>query len=1084
MLNPYANQFCPKGGWRRHCGESCLYKHFEDKNGKNSHPLSNNSETAEIANAQNDGSSRYRSKLRKKTSLPYNNNDVTPTKVSGGLIGVVRNIRKSPASSRPRSPTNSSKESRVHHHESSVSDVLAEDSLEESIVDECNQSLLNMNSMRRKRHGLKGVYGGGRDYVATGLQNNNNTCYMNAVIQCFAKSDDLYGMLMAGKEGKGISQCSGSLTDELRFLTMVLRSGEYKYVTPGDFRQKVVESFARFSGNSQHDAHEFLTSLMGSIKREMGAEGHSVNFEGEYESTVSCGSCKGTSSPKSEEFNTIHVNIPKGVNSIACGIRKLLEEEKLEEYTCDICSNKGPSTKYLRFSHLPDVLVLQIKRFTYDKLGFSSKNAKEVNFAHNMNIEDKMGRKVNYDLVSLVNHIGLTTGGHYTAYCKDNISSKWQYCNDTKVTEVNVNEIKKKDVYMLFYRKTGMTVKPTVSDPIETSQTKRSRNPSLKVREEQERNEWKDQMTKSVKLSTIKNTNNDTDKGASIKEIPNTDLNDHDEIEDGVEVFCYCKKTAAGIMIDCSMCKDWFHTNCFDYVCDSCKPLTNSSSEGVVDQERVDETALDTSMKRKSKATSVPSIKQKYEEESKTLKKTIKDLEKKLAAKNKSLDSMTLTAENAQKNLKDERIKSAHLEKEVLDLQVMVESKESEIKELKVEIKTHENIMGKTIGGYTSPDGNGENRGTDQAKMEDFSVQIKELKSKHNTIVNKKNDELRNLKVTVAVLENDIAEQKADKEKLEVSLSARKLENDRIQEINDLLVKKSKFEDNPVSREKDVVSEKPEKLDKDKKSHSGKEKNVTIGGKENFGNDGNGKDGNKISYKKDQKKRGGIVKENAMKPVCINSFNEGVCHDTECHKVKWHNINMKKVKRGMCVYKFGKTGVCPWGPKCMYTHDIPTEILEDPNVRKNQALKLVEVEEKSNSRFQKAKPENTEEDSTQPRSLSMEKGGDKMLHRNKGHHIQLPVRKNKQNQRSENKNNNVNQRGKHGHIGEMYQDKERIVRTGDGERQNFDPFLELIKPMIMDQMKKFLGSQERMIQNSMKEIIANQLSQMTQLNLV
>ena len=29
-MNPFGKTMCPKSGWRRQCGEKCMYKHYED----------------------------------------------------------------------------------------------------------------------------------------------------------------------------------------------------------------------------------------------------------------------------------------------------------------------------------------------------------------------------------------------------------------------------------------------------------------------------------------------------------------------------------------------------------------------------------------------------------------------------------------------------------------------------------------------------------------------------------------------------------------------------------------------------------------------------------------------------------------------------------------------------------------------------------------------------------------------------------------------------------------------------------------------------------------------------------------------
>jgi len=58
-----------------------------------------------------------------------------------------------------------------------------------------------------------------------------------------------------------------------------------------------------------------------------------------------------------------------------------------------------------------------------------------------------------YDLLAVSNHMGGTTGGHYTAYCKNNKSNKWYTFNDSSVHEMQANEVCTENAYVLFYQR-------------------------------------------------------------------------------------------------------------------------------------------------------------------------------------------------------------------------------------------------------------------------------------------------------------------------------------------------------------------------------------------------------------------------------------------------------------------------------------------------------------------------------------------------------------------------------------------------------------------------------------------------------
>ena len=57
MINPFGKQPCPMGGWRKHCGPKCMFKHYDDPEG-----YTVQVDTAKIAEAIRGNG--YRDKLR------------------------------------------------------------------------------------------------------------------------------------------------------------------------------------------------------------------------------------------------------------------------------------------------------------------------------------------------------------------------------------------------------------------------------------------------------------------------------------------------------------------------------------------------------------------------------------------------------------------------------------------------------------------------------------------------------------------------------------------------------------------------------------------------------------------------------------------------------------------------------------------------------------------------------------------------------------------------------------------------------------------------------------------------------------
>eukprot|EP00039_Didymoeca_costata_P012675 m.183606 g.183606 ORF g.183606 m.183606 type:complete len:102 (+) comp15547_c0_seq1:3314-3619(+) len=59
-----------------------------------------------------------------------------------------------------------------------------------------------------------------------------------------------------------------------------------------------------------------------------------------------------------------------------------------------------------------------------------------------------------YDLYGVARHHGSIWGGHYTAFCRDIKSNKWQEFDDERVRTISEEKAGScKDAYILFYRR-------------------------------------------------------------------------------------------------------------------------------------------------------------------------------------------------------------------------------------------------------------------------------------------------------------------------------------------------------------------------------------------------------------------------------------------------------------------------------------------------------------------------------------------------------------------------------------------------------------------------------------------------------
>ena len=78
---------------------------------------------------------------------------------------------------------------------------------------------------------------------------------------------------------------------------------------------------------------------------------------------------------------------------------------------CTKCKEDQASTKEILFKDLPELLILQIRRFQWDRYGMSVKETKEVEFSETL-IINSMDAAHHYELSAFISHKGTTSGGH------------------------------------------------------------------------------------------------------------------------------------------------------------------------------------------------------------------------------------------------------------------------------------------------------------------------------------------------------------------------------------------------------------------------------------------------------------------------------------------------------------------------------------------------------------------------------------------------------------------------------------------------------------------------------------------------
>ncbi|XP_075040021.1 ubiquitin carboxyl-terminal hydrolase 4 isoform X2 [Mixophyes fleayi] len=128
-----------------------------------------------------------------------------------------------------------------------------------------------------------------------------------------------------------------------------------------------------------------------------------------------------------------------------------------DPWYCPNCRKHQRATKKFDLWSLPKVLVVHLKRFSYNRYWRDKLDAVVEFPIRNLNMSefvcDPTADPYVYDLVAVSNHYGGMGGGHYTAYAKNQDTEQWYYFDDSSVSPASEDQIVTKAAYVLFYQR-------------------------------------------------------------------------------------------------------------------------------------------------------------------------------------------------------------------------------------------------------------------------------------------------------------------------------------------------------------------------------------------------------------------------------------------------------------------------------------------------------------------------------------------------------------------------------------------------------------------------------------------------------
>jgi ubiquitin C-terminal hydrolase len=306
-----------------------------------------------------------------------------------------------------------------------------------------------------------------KSFVGAGLANMGNTCFLNAILQCFTHTVTLI---------QGLWSCNHAIPCDKDGFCVLCAFREHielslaysgRVISPAklvDNLRYISSSFCRYE---QEDAHEFLQCFLDRLES---CSTHSnakddnfvkQGFGGRLISRLRCCNCNHLSDTYEPSID-LSLEI-EDVDSLATALESFTKIEKIEDpeakFTCENCKQQVVVEKQLKLEEVPKVAALHLKRFKNDG-SFVEKIDKHLDFPLDLDLrpfssDNSNDDEYKYDLYAIVVHTGSSsTSGHYYCFIRS-APDTWYKFDDSKVIRVREAYVLSQEAYILFYAKQG-----------------------------------------------------------------------------------------------------------------------------------------------------------------------------------------------------------------------------------------------------------------------------------------------------------------------------------------------------------------------------------------------------------------------------------------------------------------------------------------------------------------------------------------------------------------------------------------------------------------------------------------------------
>ena len=321
----------------------------------------------------------------------------------------------------------------------------------------------------------------------SGFRNEGNNCYLNSSLQLLTRIKDLKEEVINFKENYVDNDTQGKLIIEFRnMLNKIENSSKEGFVlNPAKLKRIMGNVDEKYNSHGQEDSNEFITNFINALLSETGNKEKKIKklniindldkrpyenlckkfyqrkgdsfilnlFYGITKQTKFCKVCENINLIKFNVYNMLDFplyNLVKRNSNKELTLKELYDNFKEETYCESKCSNCDSYEVYSKVSiyTLPKYLMINLGRTCDNEYFYNN-----VTYPKNLEIKSEFENKTkNYLLDCVIEHIGGTRSGHYTALVPiDTENEKWIRISDSDCNRTSVG-FKSQNATILLYK--------------------------------------------------------------------------------------------------------------------------------------------------------------------------------------------------------------------------------------------------------------------------------------------------------------------------------------------------------------------------------------------------------------------------------------------------------------------------------------------------------------------------------------------------------------------------------------------------------------------------------------------------------